>query len=256
MKLKNQVFLLTIVSFLFCSHLWSAGFKIYGYKTLDKGEVELVYLNNYIAQSDLFQGFFDELKSREGHFSHSFEIEYGVTDHLTMAAYLDFEQPKGDGLEYTRFRYVFIRYRFSEPGHFFFDPALYLEYYIPKKSYKNEEELEIKLILEKRIKKFSFLLNPSIEKAVSGEDVVEGLKFQYAVGTYYTVTPKFRIGLEMFSKIGELSEPYPSEEQSHWIFYSMKLKLSGHIGWELGAGFGLTDASDDLIIKNFFSIEL
>ena len=255
MKVMSRPFLVFSMTFLLITKLWSAGFKIYGYKTRDRGEIELVYLNNYIAQSELSQNFFGKQLSREGHLSHSFEIEYGVTDRLTLASYFDLEQPKDEGLKYTRFRCVFLRYRFFEPGDYFFNPALYLEYYIPKKSYKNEEELEIKLILEKKSGKFTLLLNPSFEKVVSGEDVTEGLKFQYAVGTYYAVTKKFRLGLEMFSKIGELSAIDEKEDQRHWIFPSIKMKLPGHIGWELGAGFGLTDASDDLIVKNFFSIE-
>lgn len=249
---KTWMYLLIVI--LFTTNLMGAGFKIYGYKTLEKGEFEIVYFNNYFIKSDLQQTYFDKIVDREGLMSHSLEFEYGITDRWTVAAYFDFEKPAENDFKYTQFRGVFFRYRFFEKNTCFMDPALYLEYYLPRKAYKNEQEIEIKLILEKQIGKTSIKLNPMLEKVVAGPEKDEGLKFNYAAGLYYQFSEKIRGGLEFFGKMGEISE-INSSDKRHWIFPAFKIKLPGHIGWEIGGGFGLTDQSDDFIVKNIFSIE-
>src|SRR3569832_1255028 len=107
-------------------------FKVYGYQGPDAGEVELVYWTDYIASSDLRMPSFGKAVDREGLFSHTLEVEYGITDRWTIAGYADFEQPSGERLEFVQWRAVFARYRFFERGARFFDTAIYLEYYIPR----------------------------------------------------------------------------------------------------------------------------
>ena len=74
------------------------------------------------------------------------EFEYGITDRLTGAVYLNFVQPAGG--EAMRFDGPSLEaiYRLGEPGAIPLDPALYLEMLV------NGEELEIepKLLLAKR----------------------------------------------------------------------------------------------------------
>ena len=261
LRQENRTVRATLLCFLMCSvglmscvESFAAGFKVYGYTTREQGEIELVYFNNYFAKSDLTQTFFGKKMDKEGHLSHSLEFEYGFTNRWTVSAYVDFEQPKGEKVTYTRMRSVFFRYRFFEKGDRFIDTAIYLEYYLPRKKYKDEEELEIKLILEKEVGPFRIDLNPALEKATSGPDVGEGLTFNYASGIYHTLSPRVRAGLEFYGKIGELSDPKETSEQLHWIFPSVKVKLAKRIGWDIGAGFGLTEASDDFVVKNIASI--
>lgn len=254
--MKRYVLLLSvwILGITFSLDACAAGFKVYGYKTRKQGEIELVYFNNFFAKSDLMQSFFGKTVEKKGHLSHSLEIEYGFTNRWTVSAYVDFEQPEGQGIRYTRMRSVFFRYRFFEKGDRFLDAAIYCEYYLPRKRYKNEEELEIKLILEKETGPFTIDLNPSVEKATSGPEIGEGLKFNYASGVYHNLSPKVRAGLEFYGKIGELGAPEEMRRQRHWIFPALKVKLPKRIGWDIGAGFGLTEASDDVVLKSITSI--
>jgi len=253
---EKLLFFLFVFFLLFSLTCFSADFKVYGYDTPEKGEVEFVYFNNYFADSDQYQSFFGEYLTKDGHLSHSLEFEYGITDRWTIAAYLDFEQPKGEPLKYTQFRSVVFRYRFFKKGERFFNPAIYIEYYIPRKSYKVEEELEIKFILEKKLsEKFFIRLNPSVEKVTSGEEVEEGLEFNYASGLYWKPSESIRTGIEFFGKMGELAHLSEFDIQKHWIFPSIKIELLHHIEWEFGIGFGLSKTSDNFIIKNILSIE-
>lgn len=230
-------------------------FKVYGYGTRAENEAEIVLWNTYIADSDLNMTFFGKPVEREGLWAHSIELEYGITDRLTIAAYLDFEDPPGRSFQYTRARAVFFRYRFADKGSFFIDPAIYIEYYVPRKSYEDSEELEIRLILEKDIGNVRIILNPMFEKKTSGSEVNEGLEFNYAFGIYYRKYRSIQPGLEFFGKMGEISDFKPRNQQRHWVFPTVDFRFGPGFHWQIGAGWGLTDAADSLTIKSIFSYE-
>ena len=183
--MKKSILCISFVLLVFVSSAFPQFFKVYGWKTRAQNEVELVLYNTVVVESDLTSSFFGKEVSKEGLWSHSIEAEYGVTDRLTVALYFDFEDPKGGSFKHYRTRAVVFRYRFGDKGGFFMDPAIYVEYYIPRKSYKDYEELEIRLILERDFGHFRLNLNPMVEKKTSGSEVNEGLEFNYAIGFYY-----------------------------------------------------------------------
>ena len=76
------------------------------------------------------------------------EFEYGITDRLTGAAYLNFVQPAGVDapLTFDGPSLEFI-YRLADPGRLPVDPAAYLEV----RANGNELEIEPKLLLARRI---------------------------------------------------------------------------------------------------------
>jgi hypothetical protein len=229
-------------------------YKVYGWKTPEAGEIELVYWTTYIASSDFQYSFFGNVVEREGLVAHSFEVEYGVTDRFTLAAYLDFENPPNADFKYTRFRAVFFRYRFFNKGEHFLDPAIYIEYYIPKKEY-DSEELEVRLILEKDINNFTLSTNTMFEKKTSGHEVDEGLELNFAAGLYYRKYQAIQPGIEYYGKYGEFSDFEELDEQQHILFPTVDLRFGTGFHWHIGIGFGLTEASDDVTVKSIFSYE-
>ena len=122
-------------------------YKVYGYATLEAGELELVYWNSYTGSSDHRMGFFDTQVDREGLVAHSLEVEYGLSHRFTVAMYLDFLDPPGMGMKYIGTKALMSYYRFYEKGSRPLDIALYIEYILPQKGYKDSEELEAKIIL-------------------------------------------------------------------------------------------------------------
>lgn len=77
-----------------------------------------------------------------------FEFEYGITDRLTGALYLNFIQPTGAeaGMVYDGPSLELI-YRPTDPGKYFVDPAGYVEV----RANGSELELEPKLLLGRRV---------------------------------------------------------------------------------------------------------
>lgn len=234
-------------------------FKVYGYNTPDQGEVELALWTDYVVQSDVTMDFFEKTAvKREELFSHSIEIEYGVTDRWTIAGYVDFEQPSGEDFKYIQWRTVFSRYRFFEKGERFFDTAVYFEYILPDPGYqgKAKEKFETRIILEKDLGAAAIVFNPKLEKVLSGAGVEEGLEFEYGLSLYYKLRPNFKPGLEAYGSMGELVNFKSPEKQKHYLVPAVKWKVIKHLSWNIGVAFGLTDASDDIVIKSILAWEL
>jgi len=230
-------------------------YKVYGYKTLDAGEIELVYWNSYVLSSDHQMNFFNNSVKQEGLMAHSFEAEYGLSHSWTVAAYFDFLDPVDEGMKYIRTKALMSHYSFFDKGSRPIDLALYVEYIVPKKGYKNSEELEIKLILEKDIDFWTIILNPTFEKKISGEDVAEGTEFNLSTGIYYRELRWFNFGVEYYGKYGELRDFKPKDEQQHYLFPVIDLFFKKQYHLHTGLGIGLTDAADKFVWKTIFGVE-
>ncbi|MFB0566812.1 MAG: hypothetical protein ACETWK_14175 [Candidatus Aminicenantaceae bacterium] len=252
---KKLIIFTTLLFLILVSNSYSQFYKVYGYATRAEDEAEISLWTSYISQSDHYHSFFDKKVKREGLWAHSVELEYGVTDRFTVAIYIDFENPSGESLKHIRTNAVFFRYRIAEKGSFLFDPAIYLEYYIPRKDYRDYEEFEARLILERDMGDFRLILNPIFEKKTSGSLVSQGFEFNYAAGFYYRKFHSVQPGIEFHGKMGEMSENIPLEEQRHFLFSTLDFKFGPGFHWHIGTGIGLTDKSDKLTIKSILSFK-
>ncbi len=230
-------------------------FKVYPYKTPSEGEVELVYWWDYFVKSDKTYDYFGKVLDKEGLQRHSLEIEYGMTDRWTVSAYADFEKPKDGDFKYVQTRAVVTRYRFFEQGERFLDGAIYVEYYLPYKKYRDSEKVETRVILQKDIGPISVILNPIFDKPISGPDVEEGMEFEYAAGLYFRANPWLTPGVEFYGELGELSNMKPKDQQEHYIFPRLGFQFGHLMNLDVGYGFGLTEDSDDRVIKTILEFE-
>lgn len=256
---KAKIMIFGILSLVLWSVLgvgsaWARDFKVYGYATPHEGEVELVYWVDYFAKGNTQKyDFFGRQVDKDGLWRHTFEVEYGVTDRWTLAYYADFEQPSGEDFKYVQSRAVFLRYRLFEPGKRFFDPAIYLEYYLPDHDYRDSEHLEARIILEKNVGPTLVRLNPIFDKNFSGGDVDEGIEFEYAMGVYLKALEGLKPGVEFYGEMGQMGNWSKLDDQEHFVFPTLKMDLPMHVEIETGVGFGLTPHSDDLVVKGIFS---
>jgi hypothetical protein len=257
--MKIIVFLVLLVAILTVP--WLDGktqfYRVYEYETLDANEKELVYWTSIIPSSDHSYPFFGDTVSRNGLLAHSFEIEYGISNRLTVALYADFEHPRGKDFKWIRTKAVMLYYQLFEKNKMPVDMALYFEYKLPRKGYKRSEELEFKLILEKDIKFHRITLNPTFEKKISGEDVKEGVEFIFNAAYVYMESLVFQPRLEYYSKMGELYDMPAFSGQKHYLFPSFDLFFGryGQFRWHAGIGFGLTESADNMVIKSILSWE-
>jgi len=106
---------------------------------------------------------------------------------------------------------------------------------------------EIRPIIDKSVGKWYFSFNPNIEFTLSGADEGTGIAPQFK--TVYTIRQKFGFGIEYYGLLGSFKKILPGEMQEHLIGPMVDLYL--HPMWEINAGmlFGLTDNSNQQIVK-------
>jgi len=249
----KKLLIITLLVFPFFSQ--AQLFRVYPYQTAEAGEKELVYWFSAIG-SDHSYSFFGEEVDRNGLMAHSIELEYGLSNKWTVGFYLDFEHPKGQDIKMVKTKALMFHGRFWEKGERPVDLGLYVEYIFPRTGYSESEEIEVKWILEKDYGFHTIVLNPTFEKKVSGEDVVEGLEFAFNGGWYYKKSLKIQPGIEFYSKWGQFTDLIPFNKSQSYLFPAVDIILGkkGMITWHTGVGFGLTDPTDNFVFKSILSI--
>ncbi|MHB8482843.1 MAG: hypothetical protein ACYDBV_08970 [Nitrospiria bacterium] len=225
-------------------------FKVYPAQTAVEGELEVSYWNNFTFSNPQPYDFNGNFISKTGLMEHTLELEYGITERLTVEGYLDFEQPKGESFQYVQTRAVLARYHLFTEDEKFFNTSFYIEYGLPQERYNPSEGIDFRVMLEKSIQRWTIRLNPILTKTTSGPGVSDGVGFEYAAGIYWRNFHHVVPGLEFFGELGEIRT---TPTHIHYIFPGFEINFG--TGWKLesGVGFGLTDESDRMIIKNIIS---
>jgi hypothetical protein len=176
----------------------------------------------------------------------SLEYNYGLTDRIDIAAYLDLQRPNGKEVEYAGSR---LRGRGAlwDKGRFPVDLGWYLEAEVPHDT-ESDLELEFRPILSRDLGRFSFDLNPIFELPTVSEER-RTLEFNYGARLYYRLSRDFVPGVEFFGGIGQIRAIDASRAQEHYVFPVLYGRLARGLKFVIGPGFGLTRGSDPVILK-------
>lgn len=172
--------------------------------TLPKGAFELELWNT--GRIERQSGFYYRFQPRV-------EFEYGITDRLTTSLYLNFNQVESEDNNFSSNSLGFsstsieLRYRLTEIGQTFVDPALYFEF-----AYGGDElEYESKLILSRRFGNFisAMNINSEIEREIIDKEIES--VFEFTGGIMYELSPSIALGIE-FRNHRIFEDIYKSEE--------------------------------------------
>ena len=208
----------------------------YSYMTLPKGgfEIEHYIDAGFLRLKDPGRGNWTWVND----WKHIVEFEYGITDRWDFGFYNYFRQKPFKNFTY-RGPKLRTRYRFSDEGKLFVDPAIYLEIGY----FGDEMELEQRIILGKKIGKLEMALNLKFEEEIKfkpGETEVEFV-FIPSFGIGYHFNKHLAIGLEYVGQIvvahGEM------EDYVHYLGPTFSV-MGKHFFWTLAIQFQLsTDSS-------------
>ncbi|HEY9153885.1 MAG TPA: hypothetical protein VIM69_02070 [Opitutaceae bacterium] len=250
MKLLFSASLLALASPAFAQTQESL-YRVYQYETPLAGWAEPAVWTTYIPRSDQPYTPFGGGFSRDGLWAHAAELEFGLTDYLSLASYAIFEDPSGGPFRYTQAR-VEARYRFAQAYELPVDLAVYAEYYFPRKTYSDEQELELRVILQKEVEDFRIVLNPVASFATSGEQSGESPDISLHAGVYYRRFSIAQPGFEIYSDFGQSGK---WKQQRYVAMPVVDLNLGRHVIWELGVGRGFSGPTDRWIVKSILQFE-
>ena len=233
MKKYLYIFIILILSTtLFAdrrSYVWT-----YQYMTLPEGQTELeFYQTTKISDIDKWE--------------YRIEVENGITDHFDFSVYQIFEQQEGEAFKWNAVQFR-TRYRIGEVNDYFMDPLLYFEYN-RKINLKAPNKFEAKIILAKTIQKINIAINPLYELFFApGTEHEIGLD----IGTSYEFSPRFILGLESTSRM-----EFEDDETEIGSYFGPTFSFaSGNWWYTIGAGFGITDESDNARVRFLMGVQL
>jgi hypothetical protein len=108
---------------------------------------------------------------------------------------------------------------------------------------------ELRPIIDKQWNRWYFSFNPAFEKSLHGLNSSAGFDFAPSFKVSFDLTSKVAIGVEYYSSLGPVGSLDSWEQQQHQIFPTIDLNLSPNFEFNFGVGFGLTSATDDLLVK-------
>jgi hypothetical protein len=177
------------------------------------------------------------------------EITQGFTDWFETGFYVfSTIQPKG-GWQWVGDH---IRPRFAIPEKWHWPVGLSISQevgYTQAKFTGDTWTYELRPIIDKTIGPWYLGFNPVFGRTLHGPTVTKGWGFSPNVKISYDVTKKIAAGIEYYGSVGPATEFDPIERQQHQIFPTIDLNVSPKWEFNFGVGWGLTPATDHLIVK-------
>jgi hypothetical protein len=111
---------------------------------------------------------------------------------------------------------------------------------------------EIRPIVGWHLGPLDLILNPILDNSWQG---ISRLDFAPASRVAYNLSPDWAIGAEEYDDFGPLRSFLPGRQQSHQLFAVADYN-GAPVSIETGVGFGLTPATDHLVLKLILSRDL
>lgn len=222
---------------------------VYEYEQLPLGGFTLEGHFNFVGiGSEQFSG---TVAPTRHQFHMTYELTGGITDNVSLGfMLLTAARPGGSGLEYAGWRLL---------PHFYAPQAwrlpvnlgLVAEFSFQSTIYEeNPNRVELRPIIEKKIRWVQLDFNPVFERALHGPGVNQGWSFEPAFRAAYELNEHFSPSLEYYSAYGEVPTFLPLKQQIHQIFPGADWKLTKNLLWSFGIGVGLTPTGERLIYKS------
>ena len=227
-------------------------FQIYGYATQGKGELDPELLSSYIAVGHTTPdgGMSSPNSVSQSMQRYAIELEYGLTDRVDFAYYLNLARPDAQDLQYAGSKFRF-RGRFAEAGVLPADFGWYAEMEWWHQHFNDDQlEGEFMATLQKDIGKWTVIVNaPDVEKVVIGTNRKEVFEIGWRGEVSYQAMEKTRIGIQIYGSPGKVNDVTPVGQQQHYIVPTIHTPLFNTMKASLGLGFGLTEGSDLFFLK-------
>ncbi|WP_245302365.1 hypothetical protein [Bradyrhizobium sp. LTSP885] len=217
--------------------------QVYNASIADPGQFTIQQHLNYvgIGQKDPpFPGGFPSNHSLNG----TPEFAYGMTDWWELGLYLPFAVQDNQFLsDAFKLRTLFVSPN-ADKHNLFYGINFELSYEMPKFA-QTRWGLEIRPIIGVRNADYEFIVNPIVDVGFGKYGEAD---FAPAVRVARRLKDNVFVGLEYYADFGKIGDFSPLAQQQHTLFAVTDFKL-GEFDVNFGVGYGLTPASDRLVVK-------
>ncbi len=219
--------------------------EIYDAEIAGPGQFDATLHNNF-SPDGLKQPRFPGASVSNHSWNGTLETAYGMADWWELGLYMpvySFSQsgPQFDG---GKLRSLFV---VPDAAHRTFFYGVNIELSVNNRHWEDHSpSLEIRPILGLHIGKWDLISNPIIDSGFNGPG---NASFAPAERIAYNFTGPYAVALEHYADYGPLQAMAPLNRSYQEVFGAVDYKLDTANSFEFGAGFGLTSASDRVLLK-------
>lgn len=221
--------------------------QVYGSETVPVGRTMTELHSNFTVQGerDTVNGVLPDHHA----FHETLEITHGFTPWFETGFYVFSSIQPHEGWQWVG-DHIRPRIRVPEEWHWPVGVSLSTEIGYQRRSFSEDTwTWELRPIVDRQLGRWYLAINPALEKSLHGLNSSRGYEFAPSTKVSYEVNKIVAVGFEYYSSLGLIGHFDNLEEQQHQIFPAIDLNLSPRLEFNFGVGFGLTKATDDLMVK-------
>jgi hypothetical protein len=177
------------------------------------------------------------------------EITHGFSDWFEVGFYIFTSERSGQGVQWVG-DHIRPRFRIPKKWHWPVDVSVSNELGYQRRQFSTDTwTWELRPIVDKKMGKWYWSINPTFDKSLHGLTQNQGWIFSPNFKFSYDFTPKVAGGLEYYGSVGPATGFLPIHQQQHQVFPAIDLNLAPQWEVNFGVGWGLTGATDHLIMK-------
>ncbi|MBI1213093.1 MAG: hypothetical protein GC190_16640 [Alphaproteobacteria bacterium] len=203
MRASSAVLVAVALPFLFAKDSARAADKIYT-PYVEYRELEIEYRGTRTFDGD---------SALDNGQSHKLAIGYGFTEYWASEVYAQWKRDPGGETAFDAFEWE-NKFQITEPGEYWADFGALVEW--EHNDPHDPDEVEVRLLFNKDISKFSNTLNLTFVKEL-GDNSAPGVSFEYGARVSYRLDQMFEPAVEAFGEMGEIGSFPAFDRQSHQI---------------------------------------
>ena len=221
--------------------------QVYGSELTAPGQTMLELHSNTAVQGTTRTE--DGVVRTQGAVHETLEVTHGFTPWFETGFYLFTSIQPDSGWEWVG-NHIRPRVRVPESWQWPVGVSLSTELGYQRREFSTDTwTWEIRPIVDQKIGRWYWALNPAVEKSLKGDNADKGFGFIPAAKVSYDITARVAAGLEYYGDIGPISHIDPPRKQQHLIFPVLDVDFGPRWEFNVGVGAGLTPGTDRLIIK-------
>ncbi|HEY4319686.1 MAG TPA: hypothetical protein VGM77_00800 [Gemmatimonadales bacterium] len=221
--------------------------QVYGSDLVPKGATMVELHSNFTTHSGVDLGA-DQYSTLHA-LHETLEITHGFTDFFEIGYYNFTSVQPGAGAAWVG---THIRPRFTAPASWGLPVGISFSQEIgyQRKEYSPDTwTWEFRPIIDKKMGRFYWAVNPALELSLKGEAAGEGVEFAPNVTVGYDATRRVNLALEYYGSFGPLKslQPFTTTEQE--LFPAINYDFGPSWEFNLGVGIALTSHTDVVGLK-------
>jgi hypothetical protein len=221
--------------------------QVYGAELVPPGATMLELHSNFAFRGA--RAALNGVRPTEHALHETVEVTHGFSDWLEIGVYLFTSARGGDGWQWVGDH---VRPRLSVPARWHWPVGVSLSQEIgyQRRAFSTDTwTWEIRPIVDRQLGRWYVSLNPAIERALSGANAGAGFSFSPNAQVSVVLNRTVTAALEYYGSFGPLNGFAPLDQSGQQVFPALNLNLGPRWECNIGAGIGLTPATDRFLLK-------